>query len=94
MAYCENNKHEWEVTAPASHAVASDSPTYVWCKVCHITMTLAEVKQIEAVNNQTESVNLQARAYEHMVGFQKKWSILTIVISICAIVISIIGLTK
>lgn len=101
MGYNDCKKHDWKIHAPAVHTSASDSPTYVLCEKCHLTMTLAEVKQLEAVEkqteavkNQTESVKLQEGAYNHMIGFQRTWSIWTLAISVIAICISIFSLFR
>lgn len=75
--------HEWEKHTDAGREAGAGtiSATFM-CKKCHTEMTASEVFQLEALENQDETL-------KHLKGFQKYIAIIAIVISFIALLISI-----
>jgi len=80
----EECKHIWE--KPKGPERVSRDPSnspMLKCAKCNILMPATVVYQIEALENQTKEV-------KHLTGFQKWVWIVTIIISIVALVVSIL----
>lgn len=72
-------KHEWEKHTNFKQNLGAS--TYL-CKKCNANMTAAEVFQLEALENQNETL-------KHLKGFQKYIAIVAIVISFLALIVSL-----
>lgn len=75
--------HKWEKHIDASRQDDVGAiPAYYICEKCRTIMTAPEVFQLEALENQNETL-------KHVKGFQKYIAIIAIVISFIALLISI-----
>lgn len=75
--------HEWGKHTDASLNINAGSiPAYYICKKCKTMMTSSEVFQLEALENQNETLR-------HIKGFQKNIAIVAVVLSFVALIISI-----
>lgn len=76
-------EHEWKKHTDASQrSNVGAIPAYYICNKCKTLMTAPEVFQLEALENQNETL-------KHIKGFQKYVAIIAIVISFFALLISI-----
>lgn len=76
-------RHEWKLNTESSlNMGAGVIPAYFRCQKCRTLMTAPEVFQLEALENQNETLR-------HLKGFQKYIAILAVIISITALVVSI-----
>lgn len=73
-------KHEW--TLYVDVGTDSSKPSVYKCKKCAIIMTAPEVHQLEALENQNETL-------KHIKGFQKYIAVVAIIISFFALIISL-----
>lgn len=77
--------HEWIRSTPASYNINTGSiPAYYYCNKCKTSMTAPEVFQLEALENQNETL-------KHLKGFEKNIAIIAIIISFIALLISMFG---
>ncbi len=75
--------HEWKKHTDASQRIDVGAiPAYYICEKCRTLMTAPEVFQLEALENQNETLR-------HLKGFQKYIAIVAVVISFIALLISI-----
>lgn len=75
--------HRWDKNSNASWNVdVGATPAYYICKKCKTLMTAPEVFQLEALENQNETL-------KHLKGFQKYIAIIAVIISFIALLISI-----
>lgn len=65
-------------------------PAVCQCANCGVTMTTSEAMQLSAVKNQTKSLENQTKLANHQLGFEKWRSIIALIFSGIAIVISIL----
>jgi hypothetical protein len=80
VSKCE---HEWEKNVDASRQFdVGPIPAYFRCKKCTTVMTGPEVFQLEALENQNETLR-------HLKGFEKNIAIVAVVISVLALLVSI-----
>ncbi len=76
-------EHEWKKRMDASQQEDVGAiPAYYACQKCGTWMTAPEVFQLEALENQNETL-------KHIKGFQKYIAIVAVVISVLALLISI-----
>ena len=69
----------------ASLTIDSPVPAYYICEKCRALLMAQEVFQLEALENQNETL-------KHVKGFQKTMSIITICISCIALIVSIFSI--
>ncbi len=75
--------HEWEKHTNASQRENSGAiPAYFICKKCGSLMTAPEVFQLEALENQNETL-------KHLKGFQAPMTIVMAVITILSLIVAI-----
>ncbi len=72
--------HEWKIYNDVG--INASIPSVCKCQKCATIMTASEVFQLEALENQNESL-------KHLKGFQKYISIIAIVVSFMAMLVSI-----
>jgi len=79
---CEKNKsgHIWTMHIGAGQQV--NSKTMFICEKCKVVMTASEVFQLEALENQSETL-------KHLKGFQSKMVIVMAIISILSLIVAI-----
>lgn len=76
--------HEWKKhTNATKHIDVGAVPAYYMCEKCRTLMTAPEVFQLEALENQNETL-------KHIKGFQKHIAIVAVIISVIALSISIL----
>lgn len=77
-------EHEWRKhTDAVRHIDVGAIPAYYLCeKECRSVMTAAEVFQLEALENQNETL-------KHIKGFQKYIALVAVAISVLALVVSL-----
>ena len=81
-------KHEWKLNAPASRQMDVGAiPAYYTCTKCNALLTAPEVFQLEALENQNETLR-------NLKGFQKWVAIITVVISSAVLAVSIAAIFK
>lgn len=74
--------HEWETHSQATQKGGGNAtPTFYKCKKCLAGMTASEVFQLEALENQNKTLR-------HLKGFQSLISVIAILISVAALIIS------
>lgn len=78
--------HEWNKHTNSSRELGAGtiSATFM-CDKCHTELTASDVFQLEALENQNETL-------KHLKGFQKHIAIIAVVISFVALLISILSL--
>lgn len=72
--------HEWEIYTDVG--VNASIPATYKCSKCSMIMTASEVHQLEALENQNETL-------KHLKGFQKYIAIAAIIISFFALIVSL-----
>lgn len=75
-----NCHHEWKLYTDVG--VNALIPATYKCNKCAIVMTASEVLQLEALENQNETL-------KHLKSFQKNIAIIAVIISFVALIISI-----
>lgn len=73
--------HEWKIYVDVG--IDSSKPSVYKCKKCAIIMTASEVYQIEALENQNKTL-------KHLKGFQSYAAVIALIISVFALIISIL----
>ena len=77
-------KHEWKKHTDAGRQIDVGAiPAYYMCEKCRTLMTAPEVFQLEALENQNETL-------KHLKGFQSYAVGIALVISFFALVVSIL----
>ncbi len=75
--------HKWKKHTDASQSIDVGAiPAYYMCEKCGTLMTAPEVFQLEALENQNETL-------KHLKGFQKYTAIVAVIISLVALLVSI-----
>lgn len=75
-------KHSWQRQIDTQVISGNSIPAYFVCEKCQALMTAAEVFQLEALENQNETLR-------HLKGFQSNISFVTVAVSFIALIISI-----
>jgi hypothetical protein len=76
-------QHIWKkLTDATRQAEVGAIPAYYRCENCRTLMTAPEIFQLEALENQNETL-------KHLKGFQKNIAIVAVIISVVALIISI-----
>jgi len=76
--------HEWEMLTSATFiSGVGATPAFYKCKQCKIIMTAQETFQLEALENQNETLR-------HLKGFQKWISVLMGIITILSLLVAIL----
>ncbi|MBU4284944.1 hypothetical protein KKF60_02890 [Patescibacteria group bacterium] len=77
-------EHEWEKHTDASQQFEVGAiPAYFMCTKCKTLMTAPEVFQLEALENQNETL-------KYLKGFQKYLSIVMSIIAVLSLIIAIL----
>lgn len=90
MGYNDCKKHDWKVHVASEHTYAGFKPAMYICENCKLIMAASDVLQLKSLENQGESLSRQAASS----AFLKKYYIFTMIVSITALVLSIISLAK
>jgi len=76
-------EHVWRKSTDSSLNINGPIPAFYACEKCRTIMSLPEVLQLEALENQNETL-------KHTKGFVKWISIIALLVSVAALMVSIL----